>query len=180
MRLRLALAALALSAGAAQAQPAQAPTPAPEPPTCTTTTVVVKRGDVVLSSSSTTHCDEPGARPASDVSAALKAPGALLTSVLSSGPPTMTFRKARGDWRVVEPGAARVCHMFLATQPTSGGYAARASGCGPFLSAARSWTFADGVVSLHDASGAVITRLTGYQDRMQSDEVEGRRLVFDR
>jgi hypothetical protein len=172
----LALSALAFS-DVAQTQTPPAPA---EPPTCTTTTVVVKRGDVVLSSNSTTKCEEPGgAKPSLDVGKVLNAPSGLLTAI-GTGGEELTRKSARGDWKTVEPGASGVCHLFLMNEQGAGGYRARTTGCSPAMSQVKAWTFTDGGVDLHDAGGTVVTRLTGFKDRAVSTGFEGRSLVFER
>lgn len=183
---------LALSAGwAAPALAADAPSSgaaATEPPVCTTVTTVVKRGEVVLSTNSTTRCEDP-AHPGAGFNAGslLAAPGAVLSapaSVLSSlgsgNGDLLTARNTAGDWRAVDRRSGEVCHMMLSVQTTSAGYVARPSACRGPLAKAHAWTYRDGAAELLGSDGGVVARLTGTRDLLTGSTDDGDVLTLQR
>ncbi len=181
---------LSLSAvWAAPALAADAPAPAAgQPPVCTTVTTVVKRGDVVLSTNSTTRCED-AAHPGGGFNAGslLAAPGAVLSapaSVLGSlgsgNGDQLTARNTAGDWRAVDRKSGDVCHMMLSVQTTSAGYVARPSACRGALAKAHAWTYRDGAAELLAADGGAIVRLTGTRDLLTGATDDGDVLTLQR
>jgi hypothetical protein len=155
------------AASTAAAQPA----PAPEPPVCTTVTTVVKKGDVVLSTSSKTTCEAPkgegghGGGVLKAPEAVLAAPAVALGSVLG-GSQEMKVRQVRGEWKTVLPGSSRVCHLMLLQETTDLGRGVRATDCAAPLSRAAAWKLEDNAVTLYGKDGALIVRLTGDPSRL--------------
>ncbi len=189
MRLILSLAvsltwaAPALAADAPPAAPATA-----EPPICTTVTTVVKRGEVVLSTGSTTRCEDAahagGGLTAgallSAPAAVLSAPASVLGSLGSGNGDLLTARNTAGDWRAVDRKSGDVCHLVLSVQTAAAGYVARPSGCrGPFASA-HAWTYRDGAAELLRTDGAAIVRLTGTRDLLTGRTEDGDVLTLQR
>ncbi len=170
----LALSVLwAAPALAADAAPAGAP--AAEPPVCTTVTTVVKRGDVVLSTNSTTRCEDaahpgggihPGAMLAAP-EAMLSAPTAVLGIVAFGNGELLTARNTAGDWRVVNSRTGEVCHVTFSVRTTQAGYLARSSGCRGELAHAGAWTYRDGGAEVLKPDGELIVRLTGTRDQLK-------------
>ncbi len=186
---KLVAAALAASPAAAQA-PAQAqaadaaaPAPAP-PPICTTTTTVVRRGDVVLSTNSTTKCEDESAAGGDTAKAVFGAPVGALASLgkvmTFGGGDRATASNVRGDWKVMDSRARRVCHLFLTSQPGPAGFGVRRTDCRGAWSTVQGWTFEDGVVALHAADKGVVASLTGARDRLEGQTRSGDPVLIQR
>ncbi len=181
------LAALAARAQADPADPGAAQSAGER--TCTTVTTVVKRGEVVLSSTSTTRCEgdpKPGGGPrAGDI---LKAPAAalgavpdqLLKSLGESGGDRANPKNVRGDWRWVEPGSNGVCRIFLTSQATDAGLRVRTDGCHGPLKQAANWRFDEDAVVLYRTDGGIVVRLHGRRDALQGDAEDGSAISMDR
>ncbi len=182
MRILFLLAAAGLCAGEAQAQAAAGapPTPAPAPaPICTTTTVVVRQGEAILSTTTNTKCEEPGSGGGFHPEAMLAAPQVVFKAMALGSGVTASPSNVRGDWRTVEAGSGRVCHLFLTSQAGSAGYAARPSGCTGALSHVTHWKFVDNAVGLFGADGAEMGRLGGERERL-SGSAGGESVVLER
>ncbi len=179
------LTAAALGARAEAQTAATAATPATAPvQVCTTTTTVVRRGDVVVSNTSVTKCEDEAAQGGGAARAVFAAPGAAVRSVFNSGVLTgggdgATASNVRGDWRVVEAKTERVCHLSLTSQPAADGFKVRGVGCAEPLSRADAWTFDNGDVLLHGAGGLVL-RLAGNRDHLAGATDAGDRFELAR
>ncbi len=171
MRPLLVLALTWLAASTADAQPA-APAAA-SAPICTTTTTVVKRGDVVLSSNSSTRCDSDGGGEGG------LHPGAVLGSLLGA-PRDLAPREVRGEWRTVQAGARRVCHVTLLSETSGLGRGVRTLDCREPLARAAGWKLEDNQVVLVDRSGAQVIRLSGGRDRLEGRADGGPPVVLQR
>ena len=179
----VAVAALALIAVRAEAQPVAAPSPqAPSDRTCTTTTTVVKRGDVVLSTTSATKCeDEPGTGGGGlNPGAVLAGPGELLKSLTLGGGVKLTPKNARGDWHALEPGSIRVCHIFLTSQPTKTGLRVRTSDCRGPLAGVANWRFEDDAAALLGMDGSLVVKMRGDRDALQGEIQAGPVVILQR
>ena len=174
MRLGLLLALSAVWAAPALAAdaPASAAARAAEPPVCTTVTTVVKRGEVVLSTNTTTRCEDP-AHPGGGLNAGallaapaavFSAPVSVLGAIGSGNGDLLTAKNTAGDWRAVDRRTGEVCHLALSVQTTGAGYVARPSGCRGPLAKVHAWTYRDGAAELLTADGGAIVRLTGTRD----------------
>ena len=183
----LALSVLwAAPALAADAPPAGAP--AAEPPVCTTVTTVVKRGDVVLSTNSTTRCEDaahpgggihPGAMLAAP-EAMLSAPTAMLGIVAFGNGDLLTARNTPGDWQVVNSRTGDVCHVTFSVRTTQAGYVARSSGCRGEIAHAGAWTYREGGAEVLKPDGHLIVRLTGTRGQLQGATEGGDALTLRR
>ena len=190
MRLGLLLAlsvVWSVPALAADAPPTASAAPA-EPPVCTTVTTVVKRGDVVLSTNSTTRCEDrahpggglnPGALLAAPA-AVFSAPVSVLAAVGAGNGDLLTARNTAGDWRAVDRHTSDVCHMVLSVQTAAAGYVARPSGCRGPLAKAHAWTYRDGAAELLTSDGGAIVRLTGTRDLLTGSTDDGDVLTLQR
>ena len=189
MRLVLLLAVSALETAPALA--ADAPStgsPTAPPPICTTVTTVVKRGDVVLSTNSTTRCEDAahpggGIRPGSVLAApeaVLSAPTAMLGVIAFGNGDLLTARNTAGDWRVVNSRTGDVCHLTLSVRTTQAGFAARGSGCRGELGQAGAWTYRDGAAEVLRPDGRLIVRLTGRRDQLTGSTEVGDTLTLQR
>ncbi len=181
MRLALpfVLAAVALTGpAAAAADPSGSPVAAP--PLCTTTTTVVRRGDAVLSTTSTTRCEDASASQGFHPGAVLAAPGSVLGALAFGHGEELTARNAAGDWRVIEGRAERICHLLLSARAGASGFLARGAGCGGRLAAASGWSFQDGAVGVTATDGAPIVRLTGDREHLSGTTADGETLVLQR
>ena len=189
MRLSFLFAVSALgtaSAFAAEAPPAdQAAAP---PPICTTVTTVVKRGDVILSTNSTTRCEDAahpggGFLPSSVLGApeaVLSAPTAMLGAIAFGNGDLLTARNAAGDWRVVNSRTGDVCHLTLSVRTTQAGFVARGSGCHGELGQAGAWTYRDGAAEVLRPDGRHIVRLNGRRDQLTGITEDGDSLTLQR
>ena len=158
--------ASAVSASAQSAQPASG-----EPPVCTTVTNVVKRGEVVLSTSSRTTCEGAKGEGLKAPQAMLAAPAEALASVFG-GSGELKPRQVRGEWRSISPGADRVCHVVLMQETTGLGRKVRTTNCPrPPLSRAEAWKLEDNAVDLYGKGGALLVRLTGDPARLSGPGV---------
>ena len=181
--------ALALVAVRAEAQPASpAPPEAAAERTCTTTTTVVKRGDVMLSSTSSTRCeDEPGSGDGRNASglrkapaAVLAGPGEILKSLSLGGGVQISPKNVRGDWHTLEPGSQRVCHLFLTSQPTDAGLRVRIQDCRGPLGAVKNWRFENDSVALYAPGEKLVVRLRGERDALEGQAEDGRVMMLQR
>src|SRR4051812_19799082 len=139
MRLALVL-AVSLLAAPALAQPAAAA----DEPICTTVTTVVKKGEVVLSTNTTTRCErQKGAAGLPGAAEAAAEPFREAEGVLGGlfGPAELKPRQVRGDWKVVQ--GAHVCHLILMSEITPQGRKVRAVGCAAPVSGATAWKLED-------------------------------------
>jgi hypothetical protein len=183
----LGLTALAAAPAYAAEAPAQA-APAPAPPICTTTTTVVKQGDVVLSTNSTTKCED-AAHPAGGFNpgAVLQAPTAVLNApskvfdALGSGHGDLLQQKnTAGDWRVVDSRTGDVCHLTLSVRTAAAGYAVRTEGCRDELAHVGAWTYRDGGAELLRSDGGLIVRLTGTRYLLKGSSADGAAITLQR
>jgi len=178
------LAAAAMGARADAETPPAATAPGATPvQICTTTTTVVRRGDVVVSDTSTTKCEAEGAQGGGAAHAVFSAPGAAVRSVFSSGilaggGDLATASNVRGDWRVVDVQTEGVCHLALTSQAAAAGFQVRNSGCARPISRVRAWTFDNGEVLLHGDDFEL--RLTGTRDHMAGVSSAGDRFELTR
>ena len=178
---------LTLTCGAAAAQAPETPSaPAAAPvPTCTTTTTVVKRGDVVLSTTSSTKCEDEGASGGAGAAAraVFGAPAsglATLGKVMALGGVRATASNVRGDWHVLDPSADRVCHLFLTSQPAAAGFRVRRTACAGEFERAEAWTFDDGGVQIHAKGGDPVFRVTGSREHLEGAANDGKLVVLER
>ena len=169
-----ATALLAMAAAGARADAETAPeatAPAAPVQICTTTTTVVRRGDVVVSTASTTRCEDEATANSRAARAVFNAPDAAVKSVFGSGIIAgggngASAANVRGDWRVVDVKTQDVCLLFLTSQPAAGGFHVRNDGCKRPISQVAAWTFDNGDVLLHAGGGDVLLRLMGNRDHM--------------
>ena len=174
MRIIVLIAVAGLWSGTACAQASGAAPAAAAPPTCTTVTTVVKRGDTVLSTTSTTRCDDAAAsgggfRP----QAVLEAPEGVFKALALGGGVGASPANVRGDWRTIEAGSRRGCHLFLGAQAGAAGYAAHPSGCTGVLARVTHWKFVDNAVGLYAEDGAELARLGGERERLTGAAAAG-------
>ncbi len=184
----LALSVLGVApAFAADAPPAASP--AAEPPVCTTVTTVVKRGDVVLSTNSTTRCQDAAHPGGGGINAGavlgapeavLSAPTALLGAVAFGNGDLLTARNTAGDWRVVNSRTGAVCHLTFSVRTNQAGFVARGAGCRGELAQAGAWTYRDGGAEVLKSDGKLIVRLTGRRDLLQGSTEGGDALTLQR
>ena len=180
MRIIVLIAVAGLWSGAANAQ-ASGPSPAAaQPPTCTTVTTVVRRGDTVLSSTSTTRCDDAASGGGFRPEAVLEAPQGVFKALALGGGVAASPTNIRGDWRTVEAGSKRVCHLFLGSRAGADGYAARPIGCTGVLARVTHWKFVDDVVGLYGEGGAEVARLGGERERLTGAAAGGEALLLER
>lgn len=189
MRLALTIALATLAAlPAAGAFAADAGAPDAGAPICTTTTVVVKRGDVVLSTASTTHCEKATAHSAAAHADAvikasetvLKTPDALLGSLTFGSGEALSLKNAPADWRVIDVRSGDVCHLVLNARPGASGLPARSEGCRGALARAATWRFQDGSVDVLAADGSRIVKLDGDRRQLSGQAADGDRLELQR
>ena len=180
MRLAALLVLAALQGASALAADAPPPTPAAaEPPICTTTTVVERRGDVVLSTRTSTKCEDPNAPPGLNPAAVLAAPAAMLGALAGSGGDGLTPKNTAGDWRVVDGRTGDVCHLVLSVRTTAAGFVARGATCPRPLREAEAWIYRDGAAEVMAPGGRLIVRLTGTRDQL-SGAADGDVLTLQR
>jgi hypothetical protein len=192
--MRLSLLIVLAAATAGQALAADAPAPAAvgaEPPICTTTTTVVRRGDVMLSSTSSTKCEDSspaaqgGSFHPSGILAAPRAvagaPAAIFGSLsLGGSGEELTLRRVPADWRVVESRGEQICHLVLNAHSGPSGFAARSEGCHGALARSSAWVFKDGEVDVLGGDGALIVKLTGDRAHLSGSTVDGDSLELQR
>lgn len=177
MRMFLAL-ALALALPAVPAWAADAPAAAESAPICVTTTVVVRQGDVVLSTDTKTKCQKPGEGGGLNLNIDGGAVGGAVGGLLSG--PKFDVGAAGGEWRTVQQGSPRVCVMTMLRKPGPKGRDVRTQGCLGALASAKTWTLEDDAAVLHSASGAQIVRLTGDHIQLQGRLGDGTDVVLKR
>jgi len=178
MRLFLALTlALALALPAAPVWAQDAPAAAEPAPICTTTTVVVRQGDVVLSTDTKTKCAKPG-EAASGLDIDGGAIGGALGGLLSA--PKFDVGAAGGEWRTVQQGSVRVCVLRMLRKPGPKGRGVQTQGCVGSLASARTWTLEDGAAVLYSDSGAPIVRLSGDHIQLAGRLDDGTQIVLKR
>jgi hypothetical protein len=188
MRVALLLAVPVL--GTAPAFAADAPAagpPAAEPAVCTTVTTVVKRGEVVLSTNSTTRCEEPG-RPGGGISlnpgavpeAVLAAPKAVFGSLSLGDGDELKLKNTAGDWRVIYDRTGDICHLTLSARTTQAGFLAHGQGCKGALRGAGAWVFHDGATEILTADGKLIVRLAGTRDQVSGATADGDQITLQR
>ena len=177
MRKFLAL-TVALALPAAPAFAADAPAAAEPAPICTTTTVVVRQGDVVLSSDTKTKCAKAGEGGGLDLNIDGGAVGGALGGLLSA--PKFDVGAAGGEWRTVQQGSPRVCVMTMLRKPGPKGRGVRTQGCVGALAGAKTWTLENDAAVLHSDAGAPIVRLTGDHIRLEGRLDDGTDVVLKR
>jgi hypothetical protein len=188
--MRLVLLSVLLAGAAAPAFAADPPAPAaaPEPPICTTVTTVVKRGDVVLSTNSTTKCEDP-AHPGGGINpgAMLQAPAAVFTApaqvldaIGAGNGDQLTAHNAARDRRVVNSRTGDVCHLTLSVRTSAAGFVAREAGCRDEIARASAWTYREGAAEVLGSDGGVIVRLTGTRDLLKGATGGGDALTLQR
>ena len=178
------LAGAILATTSAAAQPAAGDAASATPAKlCTTTTTVVRRGDVVISSNTTTKCEDETGPHGGVASAVFSAPaGAVSTfgKFMGSGANLATASNVRGDWKVMDSHAQRICHLFLTSQPDPAGFRVRRTDCQGDMSRPQTWTFQDGGVALHAQGGEVVARLGGTRDQLDGQTAAGNPLQLQR
>jgi hypothetical protein len=145
---------------------------------CVTTTTVVRRGDVVLSTTSNTRCEDdhsqatagPAASPSAPAAAAGASPASparpfgepsVLASFFGARPVELTPRDVLGVWTALERGREDGCQVRMTREAFSGGFRVLASGCrGPFH-AATAWRFDGATANVYRADGTLLSKLTG-------------------
>ncbi len=164
--------------------------PAAEPPVCTTVITVVKRGEVVLSTGSTTRCEDaahpggginlhPGAMLAAP-EAVLAAPAALFGSIPAGHGDALRLKNTAGDWRVIYDRTGDICHLALSARTNQTGFLARAQGCKGAMHDAGAWVFNEGATEILTADGKLIVRLTGTRDQISGATVDGAAVTLQR
>ena len=190
MRLIFVLAASALAAPAFAADAPVAEAPA-GPPVCTTVTTVVKRGEVVLSTNSTTKCEEPS-RPGGGINlhpgavlaapeAVLAAPAAVFGSMSLGGDgDALKLKNTAGDWRVIYDRSGDICHLTLSARTNQSGFLAHGQGCKGELGHAGAWVFHEGATEILTADGKLIVRLTGTRNEVAGQTADGDAVTLQR
>ena len=164
--------------------------PAAEPPVCTTVTTVVKRGEVVLSTASTTTCQDP-AHPGGGINlhagamlaapeAVLAAPAHVFGSISMGQGDELRLKNTAGDWRVVYDRSGDICHLTLGARTNQTGFLARSHGCKGALADAGAWVFHDGATEILTADGKVIVRLNGTRDQVTGSTTDGDSVTLQR
>ncbi|HEY5411049.1 MAG TPA: AprI/Inh family metalloprotease inhibitor [Caulobacteraceae bacterium] len=191
MRLALLFAVTALGSASAFAADAPPPDRAAAPlPVCTTVTTVVKRGDVVLSSNSTTKCEDaahPGGginlHPGSMLAgpeAVLAAPAAVFGSLSLGQGDELRLKNTAGDWRVIYDRTGDICHLTLSARTNQTGFLARSQGCKGALGRTGAWIFRDGATEILRADGGLIVRLVGTRDQITGSTADGEAVTLQR
>jgi hypothetical protein len=191
MRLIWLLAVSTLAAAPAFAADAPAADqPAAEPPVCTTVTTVVKRGEVVLSNTSTTTCQNSahsggainlhaGAMLAAP-EAVLAAPARVFGSLSMGQGDELRLKNTAGDWRVVYDRTGDICHLTLSARTNRSGFLARSHGCKGALGDAEAWVFHDGATEILTGDGRLIVRLSGTRDQVSGSTADGEAVTLQR
>jgi hypothetical protein len=180
-----------LAAGAAHAGPLPAGHKAAGEPVCTTVTTVVRRGDVVLSTTSQTRCEEdqaagqaPAAGAFSSAQARPHAPAVQVFGAVSS-PIAKVFggqdtalkpRDVLGIWSALQLGEADACRVQMMREVAANGFKVSTSGCKGTLARAKVWKFEETQALLYDASGSPVARLVGDRQHLSGVLVDGRQL----
>jgi hypothetical protein len=170
--------AVALALPAAPAFAADAPAAAEPAPICKTTTVVVRQGDVVLSTDTKTKCAKAGDSGGLDLNIDGGAVGGALGGLFSA--PAFDVGAAGGDWKTVQQGSHRVCKLRLLRKPGPKGRGVRTDGCIGALASAKTWTLENDAAVLHSDSGARIVRLTGDNVQLEGRLDDGIDVVLKR
>lgn len=203
MRLCLMIGAIVALAGGAQARiqpfghrPAEVGKAGDER-VCTTTTTVVRRGDVVLSTSSATRCEDPGAAatlgasPSSAVAAEppgsagtrpgkeLGGPG-VVARLFGAVPLGLKPRDVLGVWTAIERGKKNACTVRMTREVSSDGFRVLAGGCQGVLGGVKAWRFDQTEAGLYGAGGALLARLTGDREHLTGASADGGMLSFTR
>jgi len=152
---------------------------------CTTSITIVRRGGVVVSSTGATKCeDETAAGGGVTAKAVFGAPAGALSAVgkgfLAGGGDRATASNVRGDWKVMDSRADRVCHLFLTSQPDSAGFRVRRTDCKGLFAQVQAWTFEGEGVALHEAGGGVVITLTGSRAQLQGRTTAGKPVLIAR
>lgn len=181
MRLQLFIAALLLGAGAGAAQAADKPAKSDDQRICVTTTTVVKRGDVVLSTSSNTRCEDDRGRPQAEAQsppvasegAAAPSPAARglvgpsnLASFFGARPVGLTPRDVLGVWTALERGKENACRVQMTREAFSGGFRVLTSGCRGALAVAKAWKFDGSTAQVYAADGTLLASMTGDKEHL--------------
>ncbi len=191
---------LLVSAGQASAQEAT-PAPLPSDRICTVTTTVVRRGDAILSSNTTTRCEagptpSKAAEPGGESAGAGASPGgggfhppnpvAILGGV-HPGDAVKSITSNRklkprdlwGNW-TVEKGSRRVCRVSLWAKGVGEVRPFQTTGCEGLVTQATLWMMADDGVTLRDPKGVVIVELNGSADRLTGKTAAGESVALTR
>jgi hypothetical protein len=166
--------------GGHKADAAPKGTAAADLPICTTTTVVVKRGDVVLSTTSSTRCEAAKGQPPATAEAAPAGQAAAAAPqpapapretfarapIFSLGTAGLKPREVLGDWWVVEPGQHFACRVALSKEVSADGFRVLTYGCRGGLKAVVAWKFEETQVGLYGADGAAVAKLAGDKDHL--------------
>ena len=195
MRLCFMICAMAVLAGGAQARilplGAKAAKAADER-VCTTTTTVVRRGDVVLSTSSATHCEnESGEAGPTSPAGPASSPGApgpdlgprgsgVATWLLGAPPSGLKPRDVLGVWTAIERGKTNACTVRMTREVSAGGFRVVAGGCHGVLGGAAAWRFDQTEAGLYGADGVLLARLTGDREQLTGALADGGLLNFTR
>jgi hypothetical protein len=169
---------------------------------CTTVTTVVRRGSTVLSTTSSTRCDEdkgqaaaatrapepavaqaaspPRADPIVPPSGSLESSRSLASSLFGLGTPGLKPRDVLGEWSALEPGAAFACRVRLTRETFSGGYRVFTSGCRGPIGAASAWRFEETVAGLYGPDGGPIAKLAGDKKRLAGKTPDGQLVELTR
>jgi hypothetical protein len=185
--------AATLAAGAAQASPAgQKAEKTGGEPICTTTTTVVRQGDVVLSTTSQTHCEEAEAqapspqgpqasasnRPHSRSPAAQVFGGSenMVAKVFGAEDAGLKPRDVLGIWSAVERGRQDACRVQMMRETSANGFRVETIGCRGALAHVTAWKFEETQAALYDSAGAAVTRLSGDKEHLSGVLADGRPL----
>ena len=170
-----------MATGALAEPPAGPPAAATGAQLCTTTTTVVRRGDVAISTTSETKCEDESSSGGLSTKSIFKAPtGIVKTLIGTGGGVTATPSNVRGDWHTTEPGASRICHLFMTSQPVAAGFLVRTTDCSSDLIHVAAWTFDEDGVALHAAGGALVIRMTGNREQLRGVTGAGVALELER
>ncbi len=155
---------------------------------CTTTTTVVRRGDTVLSTTSSTHCEDDHGQAPSEKDVVVQGtapPGAaasaqplqssqsLAKQLFGLGTPGLKPRDVLGEWSVVEPGATYACTVRMTRETFKGGYRVFTSGCRGPLGGAVAWKFEQTVAGLYAPDGSSVAKLNGDRQHLSGQTSDG-------
>jgi hypothetical protein len=156
-------------------------------PVCTTVTTVVRRGDVVLSTTSSTHCEEergqaPGptgaaapGRPASGSGAVQTFGGSpsMIAKMFGAQDPGLKPRDVLGIWSAIERGQQDACRVQMMREPSANGFRVLTIGCKGALAHATAWKFDETQAALYDARGGLVAKVGGDRQHLSGLLVDG-------
>ncbi len=151
---------------------------------CTTSITIVRRGGVVVSSTGATKCEDESAPGGGTAKAVFGAPAGALSAIskglLAGGGDRATASNVRGEWKVMDSRADRVCHLFLTSQPDPAGFRVRRTDCKGMIARVQAWTFEGEGVALHETGGGVIITLAGSRAQLQGRTAAGKPVLIQR